>query len=160
MKKSHPKTAISLRTFQRGLAALEFSLVALFIMVPVFIGLFHYWEILQTQQIVSRATGDATRQVVKTLQNPQPINGNYPSQEQALQIAATQAQSSIQAALIQQFGDTADVPSRLKVTLTRADAQNLELNVRFARTATQNSGNTPNTQEPDSIASRSLINWH
>ena len=159
MKQRHPKTTAHGKRTQRGLAALEFSLVALFIMVPVFMGLFHYWEILQTQQIVSRATGDATRQVVKVLQNPQPINGIYPTRDQTLQIAAAQAQNSIQAALVQQFGDAAEVPTRLKVTLTRADPKNLELNVRFARNTAQSNGNQSNTQEPEAIASRSLINW-
>ena len=145
---------------QRGIAAIEFCLVALFIMVPVFIGMYKYWEILQSQQIVSRATGDATRQVFGALQSPQRVNGAYPTKEQALSAAEAQAQASIQSALIQQYGNDANVPERLQVTLKQIDPSNLELQVNFSRLVEQNNGYKPSFLEPSAIGARSLIKWH
>ena len=64
------------RTRQTGLAAIEFAFVGALIMLPVLLGIFVFWEVLQTQQVVTRATGDGARQVLRTLQGPRERKAN------------------------------------------------------------------------------------
>jgi len=52
---------------QRGVAAIEFALV-LALLLMMLSGLFVYWLLLQTQQSVTRATGDGAR-VLQGLMN-------------------------------------------------------------------------------------------
>jgi Flp pilus assembly protein TadG len=52
--------AAGLHSRQRGVAAVEFALIA-GIMVMLLMGMFVYWRVLQAQQSVARATGDGAR---------------------------------------------------------------------------------------------------
>lgn len=55
-----------LRNRQTGVAAVEFALVAI-VMLLLFMGIFIYWHVLQTQQSVTRAAGDGVRHVHELL---------------------------------------------------------------------------------------------
>ncbi|CAB5685194.1 Flp pilus assembly protein TadG [Delftia tsuruhatensis] len=54
--------ATAWRVRQRGVAAVEFALIA-GIMVMLLMGMFVYWRVLQAQQSLARATGDGARMV-------------------------------------------------------------------------------------------------
>lgn len=54
--------AAGLRRRQRGVAAVEFALIA-GVMVMLLMGMFVYWRVLQAQQSLARATGDGARMV-------------------------------------------------------------------------------------------------
>ncbi|XJC73811.1 TadE/TadG family type IV pilus assembly protein [Delftia tsuruhatensis] len=54
--------AAGLHRRQRGVAAVEFALIA-GVMVMLLMGMFVYWRVLQAQQSVARATGDGARMV-------------------------------------------------------------------------------------------------
>ncbi|WP_159912940.1 TadE/TadG family type IV pilus assembly protein [Pantoea sp. 18069] len=133
---------------QRGIAALEFALLALFVMLPIFLGIFVFWEVLQTQQVVTRATGDGARQVSRMLHAPK-SDGTAHSQTEALEAA----QTSIRAALRSHLGNAAN-PT---VTLDGTGA--LTLNVTYARPALLGSAGGLNFIEPETIQARSVIQY-
>jgi Flp pilus assembly protein TadG len=145
---------------QRGIAALEFTILALFVMVPVFLGVFVFWEVLQTQQVITRATGDGARQVSRMLNTARAKkpDGSYPSSTEARNTAAALARASISAALRSHLGS--DVDSRLTVDLQPSGADQLALNVTYARPALLGAAGGLNFIEPQSLQARSLINGH
>ncbi|WP_027017256.1 TadE/TadG family type IV pilus assembly protein [Comamonas composti] len=61
----HQKKPLA-RKRQAGVAAVEFALIAV-VMLSLFAGLSIYWDVLQTQQVLSRATGDGARQAHRLL---------------------------------------------------------------------------------------------
>lgn len=147
------------RLQQRGIAALEFALLALFVIVPVFLGSFVFWEVLQTQQVVTRATGDGARQAFRQLQSARAArpDGTYPSDTQAFNTAAIQARITVMAALRGQLGDAVDVDRRLTVTLVPHENGMLALNVIYARPAMLGAAGGMNFIEPATLTARSLI---
>lgn len=149
-----------LRT-QRGLAAIEFALISVLVMLPMFLGLFVFWEVLQTQQVVTRATGDGARQTLRMLQAPRQkaSNGNVMTNAEALNAATALARQSIQLALQSQLSHLSDVEQRLSVTLNSAGDGQLVLNVRFVRPALLGSAGGFNIIEPEALTARSFIQW-
>lgn len=147
---------------QRGVVALEFSFLALFVIIPVFLGIFVFWEVLQTQQVVTRAAGDGARQVYRLLHGARPPNadGSYPSDAQAISAAETRVRESINAALSSHLGDSVDVSSRLTVTLAPFEANKLALNVTYTRPALLGTAGGLNFIEPEALKARSVISWH
>lgn len=145
---------------QRGIAAVEFTLVALFVMVPLFLGIFVFWEVLQTQQVITRATGDGARQVSRMLNTAavKKPDGTFPSSTEARNTAAVLAHASISAALRSHLGS--DVGSRLSVDLQPSGADQLALNVTYARPALLGAAGGLNFIEPQTLQARSFINGH
>ena len=159
MRHLHP-THRPLRA-QRGLAAIEFALISVLVMLPMLLGIFVFWEVLQTQQVVTRATGDGARQALRILQAPRQkaANGNVMTNAEALNAATTLARQSIESALQSQLSHLSDVEQRLSVTLNPAGNGQLLLNVRFARPALLGSAGGFNIIEPETLTARSLIQW-
>lgn len=56
---TRPRPATALRR-QRGVAALEFALIAI-LMISMLCGLLVWWRYFQAQQVITRAAGDGTR---------------------------------------------------------------------------------------------------
>ncbi len=145
------------RRLQRGIAALEFALLALFVMLPLFLGIFVFWEVLQTQQVLTRATGDAARQVSRALHStriPKP-DGSYPSDTELRNTTATLVRESINAALRSHLGS--DAGNRLTVELS-GDGP-MTLNVSYQRPALLGSAGGLNFIEPETIQAHSSIQW-
>lgn len=132
-----------LRRLQRGIAALEFALLAIFVMLPLFLGICVFWEVLQTQQVLTRATGDAARQVSRTLHRFD--NGSLLSDEEV--------HASISAALRSHLGR--DVDSLLTVKLSGTGP--VTLNVTYKRPALLGSAGGLNFIEPETLEARSFI---
>ena len=144
---------------QRGIAALEFALLALFVMLPVFLGLFVFWEVLQTQQVVTRATGDGARQISRLLNVPRlpKSNGSLPTEEEFRASAAALATDSVRASLRSHLGQGSALDSRVTVALTPSAANHWTLDVSYARPALLGRGGGLNFIEPASIKARSVI---
>ena len=68
---------------QRGVAAIEFALVLL-LMLLLFSGLVVYWQVLQAQQSVARATGDGARMLQELMQGSDPAVNALQTQGRAL----------------------------------------------------------------------------
>ncbi len=137
------------RRLQRGIAALEFALLALFVMLPMFLGIFVFWEVLQTQQVVTRATGDGARQVVRMLHAPK-SDGTAHSEAEAL----AAAKASISAALRSHLGEVDTLPV---VTLGPDATGSLELNVTYTRHRLLGNAAGLNFIEPQTLQARSVI---
>lgn len=73
----------SLKRRQLAVAAVEFALV-LTLMVLLLCGLAVYWQILQAQQSVARATGDGARMLQELVQGSDPRFNMNQSQGKAL----------------------------------------------------------------------------
>ncbi len=131
------------RRLQRGIAALEFALLAFFVMVPLFLGVFVFWEVLQTQQVLTRATGDVARQVSRTLNHP----------DNARLLSDAEVRTSISSALRGHLGS--DVDSRLTVELSGSGP--VTLNVIYQRPALLGSAGGLNFIEPETLHARSFI---
>ncbi|WP_423458406.1 TadE/TadG family type IV pilus assembly protein [Ottowia sp. VDI28] len=146
---------------QRGMAALEFSLLVLFVIIPVFLGVFVFWEVLQTQQVVTRAAGDGAREAYRLLQSARTPNadGSYPTDAQAISAAETRVRESVSAALRNHLGGSADMDNLITVTLAPFEANQLALSVSYARPALLGTGGL-NFIEPETLEARSLISWH
>ena len=150
------------RLKQRGIAALEFALLALFVIVPVFLGSFVFWEVLQTQQVVTRATGDGARQVLRMLQSSsiRNANGTVPTTAaQMYSIAEGKAHDTIVATLTHQLTHVPDVNSRLVVTLQPSGTDQLTLNVSYTRPAVLGGSGGMNFIEPATLKAQSVIQW-
>lgn len=150
---SHPRRA------QRGIAALEFALLALFVMLPIFLGVFVFWEVLQTQQVVTRAAGDGARQVSRLLNVPRvpKSNGSLPSEQEFRASAAALVTDSVRASLRSHLGQDSAIDSRVTVALVPFDANHWALDVAYARPALLGSAAGLNFIEPASIKARSVI---
>lgn len=146
---------------QSGIAALEFSFVALFVMVPLFLGVFVFWEVLQTQQVVTRATGDGARQVFRLMQSARERkpDGTVPTDADMRNKAAQQVQTSITATLKQYLSAPEDINQRVSVTLTPTGSGQLALDVSYARPTLLGGGGGWNFIEPSSLKARSIIHW-
>ena len=146
---------------QGGIAALEFAFVALFIMVPLFLGIFLLWEVLQTQQVVTRATGDGARQVFRLMQSARERkpDGTVPTDADMRNSAAQQVQKSITSTLKQYLSAPEDINQRVSVTLTPTGSGQLTLDVSYARPAILGNGGGWNFIEPSSLKARSVIHW-
>ncbi|MPM55655.1 hypothetical protein SDC9_102452 [bioreactor metagenome] len=149
---------------QRGIAALEFAILALFIMVPLLLGVFVFWEALQTQQVLTRATGDAARQAFRYMQTQrirQP-DGTIPTDSQMLESARINAHASISSAMSSHLGSAAgsaaEMESRISVTLQPAEEPGqVVLSVVYARPPLLGSSGQGNFLEPDQLSASSLI---
>lgn len=159
MRSARTLTPATTRRVQRGIAALEFALLALLVMLPIFLGVFVFWEVLQTQQVVTRATGDGARQVSRLLNRPQQpkSDGTLPSQEEFLASAAALARDSVRASLRSHLGQGSAVDSRVSVALEAQGTNQLSLVVAYARPALLGRANGLNLIEPETIQARSLI---
>lgn len=146
------------RRRQRGIAAVEFALLALLVMLPIFLGVFVFWEVLQTQQVVTRATGDGARQVSRLLSRPRQPNaqGNLPTNEELVASATALAGDSVRASLRSHLGQSSALDSRITVALTRS-GNLLTLEVAYARPALLGTGGGMNFIEPPRIMARSVI---
>lgn len=144
---------------QRGIAALEFALLALFVMMPIFLGVFVFWEVLQTQQVVTRATGDGARQVSRLLNVPRipKSNGSLPSEEEFQASAAAVATDSVRASMRSHLGQGSALDSRITVALTQFNTNHWTLDVAYARPALLGRVGGLNFIEPASIKARSVI---
>lgn len=151
----HPAPA----RLQRGIAALELALLVLFVMLPVFLGLAIYWQVLQTQQVLTRATGDGARQVSRMLNSPyQPMpDGSRPNEAELRARAATLARDSIRATLRHHLGAGAEVDSRLNVALQAVGSDHWALEATYARPALLGRAAGMNFVEPETLRARSLI---
>lgn len=147
------------RSAQRGIAALEFALLAVLVMLPLFLGISVFWEVLQTQQVVARATGDGARQVSRLLNRPrQPqADGSLPTDAQFLASATARAQDSVRASLRTHLGAASGVDSRVTVALKPSGTTHWTLDVAYARPALLGSAGGLNIIEPETIQSRSFI---
>ncbi len=147
---------------QRGVAAVEFALITLFVIVPILVTFFVYCDVLLTQQVVGRATGDGARQVVRALQAGKVpnANGQLPTDAQMRATVAAQAQESIGAALGSHLSATpAEINQRLNVSLqpNPDKPDTLLLDVAYARPNMLGPNGKPNPLEPASFRSRSVI---
>lgn len=144
---------------QRGIAALEFALLALFVMLPMLLGLAAFWEVLQTQQVLARATGDGARQVSRLLNRPrQPMpDGSRPTDAQMLARATELARGSIRATLRQHLGAGREVDGRLTVALQATDAGHWTLEAAYARPPMLGTAGGLNFIEPETLRARSFI---
>lgn len=147
------------RRLQRGIAALEFALLAVFVMLPMLLGLVAFWEVLQTQQVLVRATGDGARQVARLLNRPrQPMpDGRSPTDAEMLARATELARGSIHAALRHHLGASSEVGTRLTVALQPSDAGHWTLEAAYARPALLGPAGGLNFIEPERLRARSLI---
>lgn len=154
----HAQTSSSRHT-QHGLAALEFSILALFIMVPLFLGTFVYWEVLQTQQVVTRATGDSARQVMLLMQIPRTRkpDGTVITEAEVLTNASSQVQQSIASALRAQVGDNDVNSNRVTVSITRYGNTHWLLDVAYRREPLLGNPGGMNLLEPKTLHARSFI---
>lgn len=149
--------ALLCRTRQTGLAAIEFAFVGALIMLPVLLGIFVFWEVLQTQQVVTRATGDGARQVLRTLQGPRErkANGGIQTDADIRAAAETLARNSVSTMLKNQLPHVDDLDDRLTVELSSAWV----LDVSYARPLLLGSAGGLNFIEPASLQARSVIQW-
>jgi len=147
------------RSAQRGIAALEFALLALLVMLPLFLGISVFWEVLQTQQVVARATGDGARQVSRLLSRPpQPkADGSLPNEAERLASAAARAQEAIRLTLRSHLGAHSDVDRLVTVALQASGTDHLTLDVAYARPAMLGAMGGLNFIEPETIQARSFI---
>lgn len=149
------------RTQQTGLAAIEFALLGTFVMVPILLGIFVFWEVLQTQQVVSRATGDGARQVLRILQSPRErkANGAVQSDEEVRSAATALARDSISAMLRNHLSHVSDLSSRLTIELQPGEPGQWVLSVAYARPLLLGSVGGMNFIEPTALQARSVIHW-
>lgn len=147
------------KRLQRGIAALEFALLALFVMLPMLLGLATFWEVLQTQQVLARATGDGARQVSRLLNRPRlPMpDGRRPTDAEMLARASALAQDSIRATLRQHLGPASAVDPRVTVALQPADTGHWMLEAAYARPPLLGRAGGLNFIEPETLRARSLI---
>lgn len=152
------------RTRQTGLAAIEFALVGALIMIPVMLGIFVFWEVLQTQQVVTRATGDGARLVLRTLQGPRERKADGSEIRDDAQALARQ---SILTMLRSQLPpvdkcepdpDECDLDARLTVELQDGPHEWV-LDVSYKRPLLLGSAGGLNFIEPASLQARSVIHW-
>lgn len=147
------------RHLQRGIAALEFALLALFVMLPMLLGMAAFWDVLQTQQVLTRATGDGARQISRMLNRPRlPLpDGSRPSDAHMLERATALAHDSIRANLHHYLGADKAVDSRLSVALQPSSAGHWTLEAAYARPLLLGPAGGLNFIEPESIRARSFI---
>ncbi|MCD2512157.1 hypothetical protein [Comamonas endophytica] len=147
------------RCLQRGIAALELALLALFVMLPMLLGLAAFWEVLQTQQVLVRATGDGARQVSRLLDRPRlPMpDGSRPTDAQMLARATELAQRSIRATLRHHLRGGSEVDGRLTVTLQPTGTGHWTLEAAYARPALLGTAGGLNFIEPEMLRARSFI---
>lgn len=159
MRPAHVFFRPSRRRVQRGIAALEFALLALFVMVPVLLGVFVFWEVLQTQQVVTRATGDGARQVSRLLNVPRvpKANGSLPSDAEFLANATTLARDTVRSTLRSHLGQGSAFDSRVTVALQPSGTAQWTLNVSYARPALLGRAAGLNFIEPETLSARSVI---
>ncbi len=159
MRPAHACSRPPLRSMQRGIAALEFALLALFVMVPVLLGTFVFWEVLQTQQVVTRAAGDGARQVSRLLNVPRvpKANGSLPSEAEFLANATALARDTVRSTLRNHFGQSTAFDSRVTVALQPSGTAQWTLDVTYARPALLGRVAGLNFIEPETLAARSVI---
>ncbi|MET1114737.1 MAG: TadE/TadG family type IV pilus assembly protein [Comamonas sp.] len=145
--------------WQRGIAALELALLALFVMLPMLLGLAAFWDVLQTQQVLTRATGDGARQVSRLLNRPRlPMpDGSRPTDAQMLARATALAHDSLHAALRHHLGPDRDIATRLTVALQPSGAGHWTLDAAYARPALMGAAGGLNFIEPETLRARSFI---
>lgn len=144
---------------QSGIAALEFALLMLLVILPIFLGMFVFWEVLQTQQVVTRATGDGARQVSRALNRPRvpKADGSLPSDAEFLASAAALAGDSVRASMRSHLGQGSALDSRITVALTPSGASHLALEVAYARPALLGGAGGLSFIEPATLNARSVI---
>ena len=84
-------------TPQRGVAAVEFTLIAV-IMIVLLLGMLVFWRTFQTQQTVNRAAGDGARHALTLI-----TNGTYPCTTSTSAKNRAQIQATVLAIIQQQI---------------------------------------------------------
>lgn len=148
------------RRRQNGLAAIEFALLGSLIMLPVLLSIFVFWEVLQTQQVVTRATGDSARQVLRMLQGSRErkADGSVQTNDDIRAIAQTLARQSVSTMLKSQLPHVDDLDARLTVNLQSGPSEWI-LDVNYARPLLLGSAGGLNSIEPTALQARSVIHW-
>lgn len=156
--------ALLSRTRQTGLAAIEFALAGALIMIPVMLGIFVFWEVLQTQQVVTRATGDGARQVLRTLQGPRErkADGSVQTSHEIRVGAQALARQSVITMLRSQLPHVDDLSPNLDARLTvelQDGPHEWVLDVSYERPLLLGSAGGLNFIEPTTLQARSVIHW-
>lgn len=71
MTRHRPSPSLDHRSIQRGVAAIEFALIAT-LMVTLLLGLLVFWRAFQVQQSLNRAAGDGARHALTLITDVRP----------------------------------------------------------------------------------------